>query len=276
MEVPEMLHRMRTLPTVLALVLGVLVARPALAQLPPPDPQRVQDAIDVTDRRIQLATDLLANVRNPQAAAELAQAVTVQDMAKQAYAQGRYGAAGRATFEARTHADRAVALLKGLPDPGRVQDQLGRTRELLDRARDRLSHCDLPAARDMLRTALDMEARAEQAYQETRYLAALQLTMSARERALRAMQMCNAGESLDETVDNALQRTDDVLSRAHEVLGPGASERSSQLLASADAFQLRARNEAQAGHPRVALRFTRMAREQADRAMRSANAMGRR
>src|SRR5262245_32706900 len=138
----DMLTRIHTLPAVLLLALGVLVACPARAQLVPPDPQRVQDAIDVTDRRIQLAKDLLATTPNPQAAAEIDQAVTLQAIARRYYAQGFYGAAARATFDARVHADRAIALLKGLPDPGRVQDQLARTRELLDRARDRLSHCD--------------------------------------------------------------------------------------------------------------------------------------
>ena len=271
-----MLTRIRTLPAIFMLAMGVLVARPALAQLPPPDPQRVQDAMDVTDRRIQEAKDLLVVARNPQAAAELDQAVSLQGIAKENFAHTRYGAAARATFDARVHADRAIALLKGLPDPGRVQDQLNRTRELLDRARDHLSHCDLLAPRDLLRTALDMQARAELAYSETRYLAALQLTMSARERALRALQLCNAGESLDETLENALQRTDDALARAHEVVGTDASERARQLLANADGLQARAKSEAQAAHPRVALRLTRMAREQADRAIRGATAMGRR
>ena len=271
-----MLTRIRTLPTVLLFVLGVLVARPASAQLPPPDAQRVQDAIDVTDRRIQQAKDLLATTPNAQAAVEVDQAVTLQGMAKVAFTQARLGAAARATFDARIHADRAVAILKGLPDPGRVQDQLARTREILDRARDRLSHCDVPATREMLRTALDMQLRAERAYGETRYLAALQLTMSARERALRALQLCNAGESFAETVEAAIQRTDDVLARAHEVVGADTNERQRQLLANADSLQGRAKAEAQAGHPRVALRFTRMAREQADRVIRDAAATGRR
>jgi predicted S18 family serine protease len=271
-----MTSRIRTLQAILTLALGVLVAHPAFAQLPPPDPARVQDAIDVTDRRIQQAKDLLAASPNQQAAAEVDQAVSLQGIAKQYYAQGRYGAAARATFEARVHADRAVALLKGLPDPGRVQDQLARTREVLDRARDRLAQCDLPAPREMLRTALDMQARAELAYSETRYLAALQLTMSARERALRALQLCNAGESLDDTVEHALQRTDDELARAHEVVGADAGERARQLLANADSVQLRAKAEAHAGHPRVALRLTRMAREQAYRAIRGATSAGRR
>lgn len=269
-----MLNPIRTFATACVLVLGVLVASAGHAQTAP-DPQRLLDAMDVTDHRIQLAKDLLSRATNATAAAEVDQAVSLQSLARQAYAEGRYAAAGRATFDARIHADRAIALLRGLPDPGRVQDQLQRTREILDRARDRLSHCDLPAARELLRTALDMQARAEQAYGETRYLAALQLTMSARERALRALQMCNAGESLEETVANALQRTDDVLARAHEVVDANGSERARAQLANADSVQARAKSEALAGHPRLALRFTRAAREQAERALRSVAPSGR-
>jgi hypothetical protein len=263
--------RVRALLTMAIIVLGAFVAPAVQAQLPPPpDGSRLRDAIDVTDRRIQLAKDLLAAAPNAVAAAEVDQAVALQAIAKDAFSQGRFDAAGRATFDARIHADRAIAILRGLPDPGRVQDQLVRTRELLDRARDRLAHCELPAAREMLRTALDMQARAEQSYGETRYLAALQLTMSARERALRAQQLCNAGESFDETVANALQRTDDILARAHEIVDARGDERARGQLANADTLQGRAKTEAQAGHPRLALRFTRMAREQAERAIRHA------
>src|SRR4029077_786431 len=89
--------------------------------------------------------------------------------------------------------------------------------------------------------ASDSQARAEAAYQETRYLAALQLTLSARERAMRALTQCNAGESLDDTVDSALQRTADVLARAHELVGPDAGDRPRQQLANAENLQARAR-----------------------------------
>src|SRR5262245_49416280 len=236
--------RIRALYPILAIVLGlVALASPALAQLPPPDPQRLQDAIDVTDRRIQQAQELLGSTANLAAKAEVDQAVALQVLAKQSYAQGRYAAAARATFDARLHADRAIAILRGLPDPGRVRDQLERTREILDRARDRLAHCDQASARELLRIAIDMQGRAETSFGETRYLAALQLTMSARERALRALQLCNAGESLDETVASAIQRTDDLLSRVHERVDPSDHERARQLLANADNQQARARTE---------------------------------
>jgi hypothetical protein len=268
--------RIRALHSILAIVLGLLVSSPALAQLPAMDPARLQDAIDVTDRRIQQAQELLGSTANLAARAEVDQAVALQLLAKDAFAQARYAAAGRATFDARLHADRAIAILRGLPDPTRVRDQLDRTREILDRARDRLAHCDASAARELLRIAIDMQGRAEVSFSETRYLAALQLTMSARERVLRALQLCNAGESLDETVTSALQRTDDLLSRVHEHVDPSDLERARQLLANADNQQARARTEAQAGHARVALRFTRMARDQALRAERLTTGQARR
>ena len=248
------------------LLTGLLVAAPASAQT---DPQRVQDAIEVTDRRIQLAKDLLAQTPNHQAALEVDMAVALQVNAKVAFAEARYAAAAKATFDARIHADRAIALLRGLPDPGRVEEQLQRTRELLDRARDRLANCTVPMARDLLRVALDMQARAEAAYRETRYLAALQLTMSARERGQRALRLCNASESLEESVTAAIQRTDEVLAHAHEVVDANGSDRAKRLLANADSMQARAKVEVDAGHFRLALRLTREAREQAVRAERS-------
>jgi hypothetical protein len=195
-------------------------------------------------------------------------------MAKTAFAEARYAAAGRATFDARIHADRAIAMLRGLPDPGRVEEQLQRTREILDRARERLATCDMPLARDLLRTALDMQARAEQAYRETRYLAALQLTTSARERATRALRLCKSEESIEETVATALQRTDEVLARAHEVVDADGSDRARRLLANAEALQSRARAEAGSGRLRLALSLTRQAREQATRAMRNPGQSG--
>jgi len=260
--------RHRAAPAILVIALGLLVSGPALAQLPPMDPQRLQDAIDVTDRRIQQAQELLSGAPNQAAQAEVDQAVALQALAKSAFAQSRYAAAARATFDARLHADRAVAILRGLPDPARVRDQLDRTHEILDHARDRLSHCDVAAARELLRIAIDMQGRADGSFSEMRYLAALQLTISARERAFRALQLCNAGESIDETVASAIQRTDDLLSRVHEHVDPSDHERARQLLANADNEQARAKTEAQDGHVRVALRFTRMARDQAERADR--------
>lgn len=270
-----MSFRIRPLLLVAALLAGVYTALPAFAQGPPPppppslDPQQLLDVMERTDERIQDARELLASTPNGQAGNEVDQAVSLQQQARRAYGEQRYAVCGRAAHEARLHVDRAISLLRGLPDPGRVSEQLERTREVLDRARDRVAHCDLPAARDLLRTALDMQRRADQAWREARYLAALQLTTSARERAMRALEACRAGEQAEDMLANALQRTDEVLSRVRDALASGGSERARQLLANAESLQSRARSEQQAGHDRLALRLTRTAREQAERALRS-------
>lgn len=268
-----MFSRRRLLVVWLPALLGLCLALPALAQVPPPPPppdgQRLRDEIERTEVRIQHAKDLLLSAAgNPQANSEVEQAVALQRIAREAFAQSRFPAAARATMDARIHADRAIALLQGLPDPGRVQEQLTRTREMLERARDRLANCEIAAAREMLRIANDMQTRAEQAYGETRYLGALQLTMSARERALRAQDLCKASESLEDAVANALQRTEDQLGHAREVVEAHGNERARRLLENAQSLQTRARAEADASRARAALRLTRMAREQAERAIR--------
>ena len=82
-----------TAPAILAIALGLIVSGTALAQMPPMGPQRLQDAIEVTDRRIQLAQELLSGAPNQAAQAEVDQAVSLQSLAKSAFAQSRYAVA---------------------------------------------------------------------------------------------------------------------------------------------------------------------------------------
>ena len=104
--------RSHVLPAIFAVLLGLGVPGAAVAQPPPPppDPARLQDQIDITDRRIQQAQELLAGAPNLAAQAEVDQAVSLQSLAKEAYAQSRFAAAARATFDARLHADRFATL----------------------------------------------------------------------------------------------------------------------------------------------------------------------
>lgn len=235
-------------------------------------PARVQDALDLTDRRIEFAETLLAQASNPNAATELGLARDIQVRAKSAFSASQLAFAVRLTMDARGHADRAVAILRNLPDPDRVRVQVERTAELLERSRDRLRDCEDPRARALIRVAVDMQARAETALGESRYLAALQLTMSARERTLKAMRQCKLEDSLEESVARALSRTDDVLSRARELLATSDDSRAFQVLRTAERMQSEAHAEYRAGHYEQSLRMTQSARAMAHRAMRGAAA----
>ncbi len=258
------------------LVAASLVASAARAD----DPSRLRlpDVMDATDRRIELASSLLTEASSPsaQAESELAMARDLQARARAAYSANEPLICYRTTMDARAHADRAVAIVRGLPDPERVTVQVERTRDILDRARDRLQACENMRARGMLRVAIDMQARAESRLDASMYLGALQLTMSARERVQKAMQLCNISESLADAADRALQRTNDVLAHAVDALQPDSPPSARDMLSRAQSIQSQAKGEARQDHYEAALRLTQDARAIALRILRSGRAEGRR
>src|SRR5262249_47219873 len=116
----------------------------------------VRIAIERTDELIVRATDIVSGSDIQEAKTELALAVHLQTSAKVEFAANHDLRALDLTRQARLHVEKAIALVNGLPDPDRVLVQLERTRELLDRARERTGDCDLDKARAMLQTAVEM------------------------------------------------------------------------------------------------------------------------
>lgn len=239
-------------------------AAPAHAQ----DPALLQDELARTDMRIERADMLLARSPNPEAQLFLDNAKLIQARAKSAFAAHQPAIALRLTLQARGAADRAISMVQGLPDPDRVTAQLERTREILEHARDRIGECPLERARYLLQVATAMEQRAEDAAHEERYLAALQLTMSARERALRALRLCNVTDNAREAAERALGRTDEIITRAQDVVSAHGDEAARQALARATTFQAEARREFLADRYEPCLRLTQTARTFATRALR--------
>lgn len=252
-------------PLLLLIAALALLAPAARAQDLTPD--RVQFALDLTDRRIDQAQAQVGGSGNERARAELTLATSTQAEAKRVFAGNQLAFALRLTLEARGHADRAIAILRG-PDPDAVAAQIERTRDLLERARDRIEECDQPRARALIRIAFEMQARAETAGRDGRFLAALQLTVSARERGLRALRLCHLDENLQESADRALQRTDELLSRARDRVEERASEEARRAVDRGFDFQQRARGEYGAQHYEASLRLTQTARSFAHRALR--------
>jgi tetratricopeptide (TPR) repeat protein len=230
----------------------------------------VSIAIERTDDLIARAQDVVGSSDNAQAQFELAAAVRIQADAKTEFAAAHFVLALDLTRRARLHADKAIALVSGLPDPDRVLVQLERTRELLDRARERIEECNLDRARAMLRAALEMQVRAEASARDGRYLAALQLTMSARERALRALRMCNLEDNLHDAAERALARTDELISRARDLVAEHDSERARQALNRAVELEAEAWAQFRADHLEASLRLTQSARSFVHRAIRLA------
>ncbi len=256
--------RFRSSIATLVLTAIGLVPHAALAQLVP---DRVLAELEKTDRRIERAQGVVSESNNAAAEAELAQAVTVQAGARTQVAQGHPRVALDLTFRARAHADRAIALVNRLPDPDRVLSQLERTRDLIERAREQIEECNQDRPRAMLRTAVDMQARAEDAARAGRYLAAIQLTFSARERVQRALRLCNFSDNLQEGADRALRRTDEVIQRAEDRVSSGG-DAARRELGRAQEIEARAHAEYRDGHFEASLRLTLSARAFALRALR--------
>lgn len=231
----------------------------------------VEAALGLTDQRIEQAAQLLAEHPDDRASTELQLARELQTRARAAFSAEQFLIAGRLTRDARLRADRVIAMIRGLPDPDRVETQLERTRHVLERARERLQGCDEPRARALIRVAVEMQSRAEMSHRESRYLAALQLTMSARERAEKALRLCRADESMQEAAHRALRQTDDLLPRVRDAVEDSSSEAAAALLARALSSQSEAWTEFEAGRHAGALRLTQNARLQAQRAMRLAS-----
>ena len=248
----------------LVLIALVTVGGPAAAQTR----DDVLVALDRTDDLIARAQEVVTGAGNAQADLELAAAIRLQADARNAFAAGSYRLALDLTFRARVRADRAIALVRGLPDPDRVLVQLERTRELLERARERIEECEHDRARAMLRAAFEIQARAEASARDGRYLAALQLTMSARERALRAMRLCNAEENLRESAERALTRTDELISRARDLVADRGTDAARRALARSVDLQAEGWAQFRAEHFESALRLTQSARTFAHRAIR--------
>jgi len=250
-----------------ALIAVAAFAAPALAQ-GDLTPDFVQHALERTDMRIEQAEAIVSGSDNELAHPQLPAAIDIQARARTAFAATELAISYRLTIEARGHADRAIAIIKNLPDPDRVRAQLERTRELLERARERIEECNNDRARSQLRMAFELQARAEEAATNGRYLVALQLTVNARERARNALRLCNMEENMQEAAERAIARTDVILSRAQNALEECSNEAGKETLRRAVDLQSQAKDEFGAEHYRAALNLTLAARRAAYRAVR--------
>jgi hypothetical protein len=224
----------------------------------------------MTDELIARAQAVVLGTNNAQAQLELDAATRLQTQAKTEFAAGHFLMAYDLTSRARTRAGAAIALVRGLPDPDRVLAQLERTGDMLDRTKEHTEECDNERARAVLRAAFDMQARAQAAATEGRYLAALQLTMSARERALRALRLCNQEDNLHDAAERALSRTDEILSHAKDTVADRTGDAARQALDRAVASQNEAWVQFRAEHDEASLNLTQLARTSARRALRLA------
>jgi hypothetical protein len=261
---------MRSSWWVLLIALAALALASAGARAQGRASERGPMSMDETARRIELAETVVSASEDAQSRGELALARDLQGRARSAAGSGRLRVAVQLTGQARGHADRAIMLGRGLPTQERLRAQWDRTGEMLERSRPRIQECGDDRARALLGVALEMQERARSADEAGRYLGALQLTMGARERCLRALRVCRIEEDVQQAAERALGRTDEVLASARDRLESGPPGGAvlpwgRDALARATVLQDDASRQFRDGHFEASLQLTLTARRLAHR-----------
>jgi hypothetical protein len=207
---------LRIVPAVLALS---LVAGWASAQTQ----DDIRAAIERTDDVISRAQEVVGGSGNAEAEADLQLAIQLQTSAKAEFSVGHNLRALDLTKRARLAAERAVARITG-GDGDRVLAQLERTANCSTASASESPTATTIAPRRCCKPRSRSRRAPEAAASEKRWLAALRLTMSARERAMRALRLCNLEDNLQEAAERALTRTDEIIGRAKDAVSEHDSE----------------------------------------------------
>lgn len=159
--------------------------------------------------------------KRPAPRAESAEATTHASTVKSRPATASHAEAAPAPAPAQ-YASGAAGVT--VPEPDRVARELDRTERGIARSRRSVTHSKNTRAQKLLASALDFQSDAREAYKVNQYARAERLTLAARGYADRASRMVGPPREDPEYVERVLQRTDDAIDRAKDVLNNGARQ----------------------------------------------------
>ncbi|MFH2054319.1 MAG: hypothetical protein ABIJ61_00035, partial [bacterium] len=193
----SMSQRLVPLTPIILFLLGLLLVfgnGEAAGQGPPSD-DRFRGELEQTDQLIDEAKDLLADTENPKAEQLLGQAVEMQQRAWDAYHDNSHQMLGQYSKLARDLVTQALGLLqRGFENRSFVEQELERTADILDRARDLIAGSDAPLAQTLLEQAADLQERGREFMQQQQLRRALQLSLRARGIANDVLAGASSGE----------------------------------------------------------------------------------
>jgi hypothetical protein len=204
------------------------------------DPDRVREEVRRTRDLMAEFGPAIAKASTPRANELWKMAQTEQSAADNHLAASRYGYALKFTLAARGHGRAAFAAIRGRVGVERVTRELDRTDGLIEKARDRLGQATARRATEVLNKAVELQRQARQAFADSRPLAALRLTMAARDLLLRAWES-GRPEVTTELVEQALAENDALISDWAEAIRVGGDTPAAKLLAQGVTHQETAR-----------------------------------
>ena len=150
---------------------------------------RAEIELQRTDAILERARPLVKESSDGEAQLLLDRAVEIQARAFDAFRAGELRAVFPRTREARTLAHRALARIRGPIGPNRVQEELARTDEVLNRAAESVAQSGKTEAERLLVSARTHQDRAHQLLEKQQLRPSLAQTIVARRLALRAASM---------------------------------------------------------------------------------------
>lgn len=155
----------------------------------------------------------------------------------------------------------------GMRDRDRVRAELERTDQVIEHARELISHSNYAGARIALEAAVKLQNEAWDVFRDARLnrdlVIAKRLTVQAREQAQRAVSSGHNAEDNVSALQNKLERTTEMLSQARSMTGGHGNSRHQSVLDAAADLLDRAWEMYRNGQYRAALKLVNQAEETA-------------
>jgi hypothetical protein len=227
----------------------------------------VKQHIQKTADLIELASEMVSAIPDPQAAILLESAVGQFERGKEALGSGQVQQAFQLIKNANRLARDIISRLKEQQPGGeRIQRELERTDRLIAKAAPAVAESGDEQAQALLDRARQVQLKAYDIFEQGRYQLALGLTLEARKLAAKAWAMVS-GPISPERVRQALAATDELIDRVRPVIMDSGHEEAIELFQSAGDHQDKAKAALAEGHYQIALAQTRIARRLVDRAL---------
>lgn len=152
-----------------------------------------------------------------------------------------------------------------------VERELEKTDAVIQRAKEAVWESRNPKAENLLEMAVKLQGRAKDEFSMIRYKLAIELTLMARKKAYEAIGFTKKDEENENLVLKAIERTDQIISKAKEVANGLENRRTTSLLEMAINNQQKASEFFKEHKLKMALKFTLKARETAQNVLNLAN-----
>ncbi len=146
-----------------------------------------------------------------------------------------------------------------------IERELKRTDVVIRRAKEAVLESRNPKAENLLLMATNLQGKAKEAFSMIKYRLALQLTLKGREKAYEAIGFTKRDEENENLVLKVIERTDQIINKAKEVVGELRKRRLASLLQMAIDNQQKAKEFFKEHKPKMALKLSLKAKEMAQR-----------